>query len=157
MTMSLEKSGTDWTSVSPYHERWSGFFPPIVLKIFRESLFTFSRTFLSLVAANFSDVVWTCLKVELALLKSLNTSPLFYSAFVKLWNLPLYSKLSFLLNFLNIFFWRAECVRHSFASVAHFVFLRDVLIRTQRAAVASSRATSLATHISLTLLICTIW
>jgi hypothetical protein len=39
-----------------------------------------------------------------------------------------------------------ECVGHSFAYVAHFVFLRDVWIRTQRAAVASRRATNLACH-----------
>jgi hypothetical protein len=32
-----------------------------------------------------------------------------------------------------------ECVGHSFAYVAHFVFLRDVWIRTQRVAVASRR------------------
>jgi hypothetical protein len=37
--------------------------------------------------------------------------------------------------------------QHSFASVAHFVFLRDVWIRTQRAAVTSRRATNLATHL----------
>jgi hypothetical protein len=36
-------------------------------------------------------------------------------------------------------------VGHSFAYVAHFVFLRDVWIRTQRAAVAY--ATNLATHL----------
>jgi hypothetical protein len=34
-----------------------------------------------------------------------------------------------------------------FIYVAHFVFLRDVWIRTQRAAVASRRATNLATYI----------
>ncbi len=39
------------------------------------------------------------------------------------------------------FFGRLEC-----AFVAHFVFLRDVWIRTQRAAVASRRATNLATR-----------
>jgi hypothetical protein len=42
-------------------------------------------------------------------------------------------------------YWRArvcECVCHSFANAAHFVFLRDVWIRTQRAAVASSRASA---------------
>jgi hypothetical protein len=39
-----------------------------------------------------------------------------------------------------------ECVGHSFAYVAHLWFLRDVLIRTQSAAVASWRATDLATH-----------
>ncbi len=33
------------------------------------------------------------------------------------------------------------------AYVAHFVFLRDVWMRTQRAAVASRRATNLATHL----------
>jgi hypothetical protein len=32
------------------------------------------------------------------------------------------------------------------AFVAHFIFLRDVWIRTQRVAVASRRATNLATH-----------
>jgi hypothetical protein len=37
------------------------------------------------------------------------------------------------------FFGRIECVGHSFANVAHFVFLRDVWIRNQRAAVASRR------------------
>ncbi len=40
-----------------------------------------------------------------------------------------------------------ECVGHSFAYVAHFVFFRDVWIRTQKAAVASRRATNLATHL----------
>jgi hypothetical protein len=40
-----------------------------------------------------------------------------------------------------------ECVGHSFAYVAHFVFLRDVWIRTQRLAVASRCATNLATHL----------
>jgi hypothetical protein len=33
-----------------------------------------------------------------------------------------------------------ECVGHSFAYVAHFIFLSEVWIRTQRAAVASSVA-----------------
>jgi hypothetical protein len=45
---------------------------------------------------------------------------------------------------------RLECVGHSFAYVAHFVFLRDIWIRTQssqRAAAASRRATILATHL----------
>ncbi len=46
-----------------------------------------------------------------------------------------------------VFFWRLECVGHSFADVTHFVFLRDVWTRTQRAAVASRRATNLATHL----------
>jgi hypothetical protein len=40
-----------------------------------------------------------------------------------------------------------ECVGHSFAYVAYFVILRDVWIRTQRPAVASMRATNLATHL----------
>jgi hypothetical protein len=40
-----------------------------------------------------------------------------------------------------------ECVCHSFAYVAHFLFLRDVWIRTQRAAVASRCATNLATQL----------
>jgi hypothetical protein len=41
--------------------------------------------------------------------------------------------------FLHIF-WRARVCCHSFAYVPHFVFLRDVWMRTQ-AAVASRRAT----------------
>ncbi len=49
--------------------------------------------------------------------------------------------------FLHIFFGGLECVGHSFAYVAHIVFLRDVWIRTKRAAVASGRATNLATHL----------
>jgi hypothetical protein len=40
-----------------------------------------------------------------------------------------------------------ESVGHSFAFVAYFVFSRDVWIRTQRAAVASMRATKLASHL----------
>ncbi len=52
-----------------------------------------------------------------------------------------------LLNtFFVYFFGGLECVGHSFAYVAHFVFLRDVWIRTQRAAVAS-RATHLPNHL----------
>ena len=39
-----------------------------------------------------------------------------------------------------------ECVGYSFAFVAHFVFLRDVWIRNQRAAVANRRATKLDIH-----------
>jgi hypothetical protein len=43
-----------------------------------------------------------------------------------------------------------ECVGHSLTYVAHFVFFfRDVCIRTQRAAVASRRATNLAIHLSI--------
>ncbi len=41
------------------------------------------------------------------------------------------------------------CVGHSFVDVAHFVFLRDVWIRTQRAGVASRRATNLTPHLPL--------
>ncbi len=37
-------------------------------------------------------------------------------------------------------------VSHSFAYVAHFVSLRDVWIRTQRAAVAAGAVPNLATH-----------
>jgi hypothetical protein len=41
--------------------------------------------------------------------------------------------------FVNVF-GRLECVAHFFSYVAHVVFLRDVWIRTHRAAVASRRA-----------------
>jgi hypothetical protein len=41
-----------------------------------------------------------------------------------------------------------QCVGHSFAYVAHFVFLIDVWIRTQSAAVASRSATNLAAHLA---------
>jgi hypothetical protein len=41
-----------------------------------------------------------------------------------------------------------ECVGHSFAIVALFVFLKDVWIRTQRAAIASRRATKLVAHLN---------
>jgi uncharacterized secreted protein with C-terminal beta-propeller domain len=40
--------------------------------------------------------------------------------------------------------WRLECVGYYFAYVAHFVFLGDVWIQTQRAAVESRFATKLA-------------
>jgi hypothetical protein len=40
---------------------------------------------------------------------------------------------------LFIFFGGLECVGHSFAYVAHILFLRDVWIRAQRAAVATSK------------------
>jgi hypothetical protein len=40
-----------------------------------------------------------------------------------------------------------ECDGHTFVNVAHFAFLRDVWIRTQRAAVTSRRAINLATHL----------
>jgi hypothetical protein len=48
--------------------------------------------------------------------------------------------------FFVYFFGGLECVGHSFAYVAHLWFLRDIWIRTQSAAVASWRATDLATH-----------
>ncbi len=44
------------------------------------------------------------------------------------------------------FFGGLECVGHSFAYVAH-LFLRDVWIRTQRASIASRRATNLAINL----------
>ncbi len=47
-------------------------------------------------------------------------------------------------------FWRARVCWHPFAYVAHFVFLRDVWIRIQRAAAASRCATNLATHLPKT-------
>ncbi len=50
-------------------------------------------------------------------------------------------------GFFQSFFGGLECDSHSFANLAHFVFLRDVWIRTQRAVVASRCATSLATHV----------
>jgi hypothetical protein len=43
-------------------------------------------------------------------------------------------------GFFVYFFGGLECVRPSFAYVSHFVFLRDVWIRTQKATVASRRA-----------------
>ncbi len=49
--------------------------------------------------------------------------------------------------FFKYIFGGLKGVDHSFAYVAHFVFLRDVWIRTQRAAEASRRATNLATHL----------
>jgi hypothetical protein len=44
------------------------------------------------------------------------------------------------------FFGGLECAGHSYAYVAHLLFLRDVWIRTQKATIASRRANSLATH-----------
>ncbi len=49
--------------------------------------------------------------------------------------------------FFEYFVGRLKCVGHFFAYVAQFEFLRDVWIRTQRATVASRRATNLATHL----------
>jgi hypothetical protein len=49
--------------------------------------------------------------------------------------------------FFKYYFGGLECDGHSFAYVAHFVVLRDVWIRTQRAAEASRRATNLANHL----------
>jgi hypothetical protein len=50
--------------------------------------------------------------------------------------------------FLHIF-GALECVCNSFAYVAYFVFLIDVWIRAQRAAVASRRTTNLAAHLPI--------
>ncbi len=44
-----------------------------------------------------------------------------------------------------MFFGGLEYVSYVFAYIAHFAFLRDVWIRTQRAAVVSKRATNLVT------------
>jgi hypothetical protein len=55
-------------------------------------------------------------------------------------------KISSFVFFVN-FCWRDRVCDHSFAIVANFVFLRDVWIRTQRAAVASGSASNLATHL----------
>jgi hypothetical protein len=51
----------------------------------------------------------------------------------------------------KLFAFGLECVGHSFAYVAYFdfVLLRDVWILTHRAAVASRRATNLATHLPI--------
>jgi hypothetical protein len=49
--------------------------------------------------------------------------------------------------FFVYFFCGLECGGHSFAFVTHFVLLRDVWIGTQRASVASRRATNLATNL----------
>jgi hypothetical protein len=48
---------------------------------------------------------------------------------------------------LFVYFLAGLSVGHSFAYVALFVFFRDVWIRTQRAGVASMRATNLATYL----------
>jgi hypothetical protein len=51
-----------------------------------------------------------------------------------------------LISFFCIYYLRAS-VGHSFAYVAHLVVLKDVWIRTERVAVASRRATKIATHL----------
>ncbi len=56
-------------------------------------------------------------------------------------------KVYFIVKSFCIFLGGVVYVCHSFAYVAYFVFLRDVSIRTQRAAVASRRANNLATHL----------
>jgi hypothetical protein len=56
-------------------------------------------------------------------------------------------RLSISYYFFIYFFGGLECVGHSFAYAAHFVILRAVWIRTQKAAIASRRATNLATHL----------
>ena len=50
-------------------------------------------------------------------------------------------------TFFNIFSSGLKCVGYTFAYVVHFIFLSDVWIRTQRAAVANRRATNLANHL----------
>jgi hypothetical protein len=52
-----------------------------------------------------------------------------------------------LINFFVYIFGWLGSVGHSFAYVAYFVLLRDVWIRTERVAVASRRATKIATHL----------
>ncbi len=54
----------------------------------------------------------------------------------------------FVLEPFRYFFDGRECVGHSFANVTHFVFWRDVWNRSQRAAVASKRATNWATNLA---------
>jgi hypothetical protein len=49
-------------------------------------------------------------------------------------------------RFFSDIFGGLECVGHSFAYVVHFVFSRDVWLRTQRVVVASRRAIDLAMH-----------
>jgi hypothetical protein len=61
------------------------------------------------------------------------------------WILKIYCKLT--VNFFCIFLEGLECVGHSFTYVAYSVFLSDVWIRTQRAAIAVRRATNLSTHL----------
>jgi hypothetical protein len=67
-----------------------------------------------------------------------------YSAYVRTLCLLLISRFALpkIINFFEYFYGGLECVGHSFAYVAHFVFSRDVWIGTQRAAVASRRATN---------------
>jgi hypothetical protein len=55
--------------------------------------------------------------------------------------------LSFIIVHIISFFLAGQCVGHSFAYVPHFIFLGNVCIRTQRAAVASRCATNLVTHL----------
>jgi hypothetical protein len=50
-------------------------------------------------------------------------------------------------TFFVYFFGGLERVGHPFAYVAHFVFLINFWIRTQRDVVSSRRATNLATHL----------
>ncbi len=60
--------------------------------------------------------------------------------------IPFFVATKYVSLFFAYFFGGLECAGHSFAYVAHLWFLRDVWIRTQSAAVASWRATDLATH-----------
>jgi hypothetical protein len=69
---------------------------------------------------------------EWAALPSDNISGCFFQG----WRNPLMIKIVLFFYFF-IFFGGLECVGHSFAYVTHYVFLRYVWIRTQRAAIAS--------------------
>jgi hypothetical protein len=60
---------------------------------------------------------------------------------------PFISSRLFMQFFVYFFGW-LECVCHFSAYVAHFVFLWDAYICTQRAATASRRSSNLATHLS---------
>ncbi len=54
----------------------------------------------------------------------------------------------YIINIFLYIFWRVRMREgYSFVYVAHFIFLRDVWIWTQRAAGASRRATNIATHL----------
>jgi hypothetical protein len=50
------------------------------------------------------------------------------------------------ISFIN-FLCGLQCLGNSFAYVAHYSYLRDAWIRTQRAVAASKRATNLAAHL----------
>ncbi len=52
-----------------------------------------------------------------------------------------------IVSIITNYFCGLECVSHFFAYVAHFILLRDVWIRTQRADVAGRRDINLANHL----------